>query len=90
MHEQLIIGFITSLSGRWPRELPKSRQKEYGVWLRENVGDAKVVEFGALVDELVEGVLSVGAGFAPDDCTGLIGDPFATAVDNSLCSFFLA
>ena len=29
-------------------------------------------ELGALVDELVEGVLAVGAGFAPDDGAGLV------------------
>jgi hypothetical protein len=35
---------------------------------------------GALVDQLVEGVLAVGAGLAPDDGPGLIGDARAVEV----------
>ena len=50
MKKQLTIGFITSVSGRWPRELPQSRKKEYGAWLRENLEDTRIVEFGELVD----------------------------------------
>ena len=35
----------------------------------------------ALVDELIEGVLAVCAGFAPDDRTGSVGDAVAMAVN---------
>ena len=34
---------------------------------------------GALVDQLVEGVLAVGAGLAPEDLAGLVGDGAAVA-----------
>ena len=34
---------------------------------------------GALVDQLVEGVLTIGAGFAPEDLAGLVGDGAAVA-----------
>ena len=34
-------------------------------------------QLGALVDQLVEGVLAVGAGLAPDDRAGLVVDPLA-------------
>ena len=33
--EHLKVGFITTVSGRWPRELPIARNAEYGAWLRE-------------------------------------------------------
>ncbi len=38
-------------------------------------------EAGALVDELIEGVLAVGARLAPDDRPGLPGDRLAVQVD---------
>ena len=38
-------------------------------------------EAGALVDELVEGVLAVGAGLTPDDGAGHVVDGVAVAVD---------
>ena len=37
MKKQLNVGFITTLSGRWPRELPEKRMKEYGEWMEENL-----------------------------------------------------
>lgn len=86
MEKQLVIGFLTSLSGRWPRELPESRKQEYGGWLREHIGDARLVEFDALVDspakaaeaaaqfrkEGVDLVVMVYGAFTGDDiCTCL-------------------
>ncbi len=38
-------------------------------------------EPGALVDQLVKGVLAVGARFAPDDRPGLVAHPAPAAVD---------
>ncbi len=35
---------------------------------------------GSLMDELIEGVLAVGAGFAPDDRAGAVGDSVAMTV----------
>lgn len=40
---QLTIGFITTCSGRWPREIPEQRNKEYGDWLEAQMPEAKVV-----------------------------------------------
>ena len=48
--EQLKIGFITTVSGRWPRELPITRNAEYGAWLRENAGDAQIIGFDHVID----------------------------------------
>lgn len=36
-NDKLNVGFITTFSGRWPRELPEKRLAEYGAWLRENL-----------------------------------------------------
>lgn len=33
---KLNVGFITTVSGRWPRELPRLRDQEYSRWLGEN------------------------------------------------------
>ena len=40
---QLTIGFITTCSGRWPREIPEQRNKEYGDWLEAQMPESKVV-----------------------------------------------
>ncbi len=45
-------------------------------WCQEVTGD----HLGALVDQLVEGVLAVGARLTPDDGTGLVVDLVAVAV----------
>ena len=46
----LKVGFITTVSGRWPRELPIQRNEEYGRWLKENAGDAEIVAFDHVID----------------------------------------
>ena len=43
MKSKLNIGFLTTCSGRWPRELPVKREAEYGAWLEEEFSRAKVV-----------------------------------------------
>ena len=43
MKSKLNIGFLTTCSGRWPRELPVKREAEYGAWLEEEFSQAKVV-----------------------------------------------
>lgn len=48
--EHLKVGFITTVSGRWPRELPIARNAEYGAWLRENTGDAEIIGFDHVID----------------------------------------
>lgn len=47
---QLKVGFITTVSGRWPRELPVRRNAEYGRWLRQNAGDAAIIGFDHVID----------------------------------------
>ena len=48
--DNLKVGFITTVSGRWPRELPIQRNEEYGRWLKENAGDAEIVAFDHVID----------------------------------------
>ncbi len=40
---KLNLGFVTTYSGRWPKELPEKRNKEYSAWLEENLPQAHVV-----------------------------------------------
>ena len=49
MKKKLNIGFVVTLSGRWPRELPEKRLKEYGNWLEQNAEHAEVFRFPRLV-----------------------------------------
>lgn len=44
------IGFITTVSGRWPRELPIQRNTEYGRWLMENAEGVQVIGFDHVID----------------------------------------
>lgn len=48
MGKQLHVGFVTTYSGRWPDELPKKRDKEYGDWLEENLPAVKLVRASGL------------------------------------------
>ncbi|MCK9479119.1 MAG: fucose isomerase [Firmicutes bacterium] len=41
--EKLIIGMITTYSGRWPKELPSNRNTEYGDWLTKQFPNAQIV-----------------------------------------------
>ena len=54
---QLTIGFITTCSGRWPREVPEQRNREYGEWLEAQMPEVKVVR----APELGSGIESVAA-----------------------------
>ncbi len=35
--KKLNVGFLTTVSGRWPRELPRRRHADYRAWLRDHV-----------------------------------------------------
>ncbi len=50
MNEKLKVGFITTLSGRWPRELPQQRLEEYGSWIDENIQTADIVKYNEIAD----------------------------------------
>ncbi len=49
MKEKLNVGFVTTLSGRWPRELPQQRLEEYGRWMAENFEEANLVKADDIV-----------------------------------------
>lgn len=49
MKKILNIGFITTLSGRWPRELPNKRLEDYGKWLDENLKGINLVKAEEIV-----------------------------------------
>lgn len=44
------VGFITTLSGRWPDELPTRRLKEYGEWLDTNLENVEVVKCNYIIN----------------------------------------
>ncbi|NMA67262.1 MAG: fucose isomerase, partial [Clostridiaceae bacterium] len=54
MKKQLNVGFITTLSGRWPRELPEKRLKEYGEWLEENLKNIYFIKEDEIVDSVTK------------------------------------
>ena len=43
MKSKLHLGFVTTYSGRWPKELPEQRNREYGDWLTDNIPQVEVV-----------------------------------------------
>ncbi len=86
MKKKLNVGFITTVSGRWPRELPNERLKAYGDWLTDNLGDVNLIKFDNLIDspdrieeaistlkkESVDIVIMLYGAFTGDDvCTGI-------------------
>lgn len=48
METTLNVGFVTTYSGRWPNQLPKDRNQEYGDWLEENLPAARIVRASKL------------------------------------------
>lgn len=42
--KQLNVGFITTVSGRWPREVPNQRDESYSAWLREKFPQINLVK----------------------------------------------
>lgn len=44
MEKKLHVGFFTSYSGRWPKEVPEQRDREYGAWLRDTLPEIDVVK----------------------------------------------
>ena len=56
MKKKLNVGFITTVSGRWPRELPIQRLAEYATWLETNLKDINLIKFETIIDsqDLIE------------------------------------
>ncbi|MFI3169827.1 MAG: fucose isomerase [Faecalibacterium sp.] len=87
MKEKLNVGFITTVSGRWPREVPNKRLAAYGAWLNETLGDDyNLIAFDTLIDsperideavstlkaKCADLVIMVYGAFTGDDvCTGI-------------------
>lgn len=42
MKKKLNVGFLVTVSGRWPRQLPEKRLEEYGQWAAAHLPDAQV------------------------------------------------
>lgn len=49
MGRSLNVGFATTYSGRWPKELPEKREKEYGAWLEKMLPEIHFVKATTLV-----------------------------------------
>ncbi len=49
MKKLLKIGFMVTVSGRWPRELPEKRLREYGGWVHTQLAHSSIHEFPRLV-----------------------------------------
>ncbi|MFT4005732.1 MAG: hypothetical protein QM683_08870 [Lacrimispora sp.] len=58
METKLNVGFVTTYSGRWPREVPEQRNREYGDWLTKHLPGARIVKASVLGSnrEMVEQV----------------------------------
>ncbi len=88
MKKQLNVGFITTLSGRWPRELPEKRNKEYGEWLHTNLHDINLIKAKSLGDspqaveeisnqfkeEAVDIIVMVYGAFTGDDVSTCLAE----------------
>lgn len=88
MKKSLNVGFMTTLSGRWPRELPGKRLEEYGKWLEDNLKDINLIKENELVGsvakaseaisrfkkEEVDIVIMVYGAFTGDDIPCQIAD----------------
>lgn len=49
MKKALNVGFAVTVSGRWPRELPEKRLREYGDWAESDLPGTKLFRFSRLV-----------------------------------------
>lgn len=88
MKKQLNVGFITTLSGRWPRELPEKRMKEYGEWLENNLKGINLIKAKSLGDspqaieeisnqfkaEAVDIIIMVYGAFTGDDASTCLAE----------------
>ena len=88
--ERLKVGFITTVSGRWPRELPIARNAEYGAWLRENAGDAEIIGFDHVIDspdriqEVIRTFRAEGVGLVIMVYGAFTGDDVCTTIAEEL------
>ena len=89
MKSKLKIGYLTSLSGRWPRELPNERQDQYATFLTERYDDlAEFIMLESIVGdadslgeaiklfkrESVDVIIQVYGAFTGDDVSTQIAE----------------
>lgn len=51
MKTKLNVGFVTTVSGRWPRELPYSRKEKYSKWLKNTFKNYNIVNYNLIVED---------------------------------------
>ncbi|VBB07742.1 l-arabinose isomerase [Lucifera butyrica] len=88
MSRQLNLGFITTLSGRWPRELPEKRREEYGSWLQDKLAQVNIIKADRLGDSpqaleaiandfkarAVDAIVMVYGAFTGDDAPAYLAE----------------
>ena len=52
MKRECKIAFATTLSGRWPRELPQNRLEGYSTWLKKSFSEKNCVIFPKIIDSV--------------------------------------
>jgi L-fucose isomerase-like protein len=86
--ERLNVGIITTVSGRWPLELPTARDEEYSAWLMKSYPDIHVVKSPKIAvnkndvatiteyfkKETVDLVVQVIGAFTGDDVATYLGE----------------
>lgn len=88
--KSLTVGLITTVSGRWPRELPNERNKEYSAWLRLNVPNVEWITFDYVIDsaerigEMMNVLRCGGADLVIMVYGAFTGDDVCTAVYETL------
>ena len=54
VHATLNVGFVTTLSGRWPRERPQTLHADYSEWARRELTGAEVAVYPEIVTNTAE------------------------------------
>lgn len=48
MQAKLNVGFVTTYSGRWPKEVPEQRNKEYADWIEQQIPEINLIRASVL------------------------------------------
>lgn len=90
MKEKLHVGFITTVSGRWPREVPRQRLAAYGAWLQEHfpavdwIAFEDIIDSDARIGEAIETLRRGGADLVVMLYGAFTGDDVSAAVADAL------
>ncbi len=88
--KKLHLGFLVTVSGRWPRELPERRLADYGAWVKETFPQAEVTVFPRLVctkgdvEDCVSAFRAAGADLVLSVYGAFTGDDVCCAMADSL------